>query len=138
MNTSLGFKMDRKTQRSWVFKIIYQLEFNTFDRLNLSKVLAQHQLEASGFIYDSILSILDNLTKIDALIDKYTLNQSQAKISKVDQAILRTSINEFAVEKSVPVSVSINEAVELAKMYSKDDAYKFINGVLSSVAKDLP
>ena len=54
-------------------------------------------------------------------------------MSKIDLAILRVAIFEILYKEDIPSSVSINEAVELAKKYSHADASSFINGILGSV-----
>lgn len=74
-------------------------------------------------------------------IDKYISdNLSKGwkirRISRISLAILRVAVYEMKYVEEVPVSVAINEAVELAKKYSTDDA-SFINGVLGSVAKEI-
>ena len=59
------------------------------------------------------------------------------RLSKVSFALLRVAIYEMMFVDSIPVSVSINEAVDLAKKYGGADDAPFINGVLGSVAKEL-
>lgn len=59
------------------------------------------------------------------------------RISKVSLALLRLAIYEMLYEKDIPVSVSINEAVELSKKYTTEDDAAFVNGVLGAVAKTL-
>lgn len=60
-----------------------------------------------------------------------------ARISKVSLALLRLAVYEMLFEEDIPVSVSINEAVELAKKYTAEDDAAFVNGVLGSIAKAL-
>ena len=57
------------------------------------------------------------------------------RISRVSLVLLRLALCEMLYETDVPVSVSINEAVELAKQYAPEDDASFINGVLGSVAR---
>ena len=59
------------------------------------------------------------------------------RISKVSLAILRLAVYEILFEEDIPVSVSINEAVELSKKYTMEDDTSFINGVLGAIAKQL-
>ena len=54
-------------------------------------------------------------------------------MSKVDLSIIRLSIYEICFREDIPYNVSINEAVELAKKYSSEDAGSFVNGILSKV-----
>lgn len=128
--------MTRKEQREWIFKLIYQYDLNKMTVEDLNNVLANHELEDFTFIKESVLSIIENIDKIDGIIDEKFTATSINKIFPVDRSILRVSINESWIQKTVPLSVSINEAVELSKLYSNKDNYKFINGILSTIAKD--
>lgn len=127
--------MDRTDQRQWLIKILFEMDFNNSDIDDLKNILDNHAIYEK-FIVDSIHSIYKNMEEIDDIIKRYANKLPFDKIPKLDKAILRTSINEFVIRKNVPTSVSINEAVEIAKKYSREDSYKFINGVLSSVAKE--
>ena len=71
------------------------------------------------------------------MIEKYSTKWKLDRIVKVSLAILRMSISEMLYLEDIPVSVSINEAVELAKKYATEDDASFVNGVLGAVAKDL-
>lgn len=77
------------------------------------------------------------LEEIDAEIEKHIRGWSLRRLSKVTLSILRLAVCEmkFLHAADVPVSVSINEAVELAKVYGNEKDAAYINGVLSSVAK---
>ena len=59
------------------------------------------------------------------------------RLSKVSLALLRLAIYELMFEAEIPVSVSINEAIDLAKKYGGSEDAPFINGVLGSVVKEL-
>lgn len=128
--------MDRVTQRQWVVKLIFEIEFNKANVMDIDRILENHELENQDFIKDSLYSIVTNLDKIDKIIEDNLTSVNFNQINRLDKAILRTSINEFVLQKTVPLNVSINEAVEIAKLFSKEDSYKFVNGVLSSVAKE--
>lgn len=74
---------------------------------------------------------------IEELITKHALNWSLNRIAKVDLAILKLAICEIVyMNKEVPIKVSINEAIDLAKLYCDDKSPKFINGILGSVVND--
>ena len=74
--------------------------------------------------------------EIDEAIDKYAKGWSIMTMPKVDVAILRLAIAEIGFIDSIPEKVSINEAIEMAKMYCDDKSPKFINGVLGSYLND--
>lgn len=124
--------MIRKEERKWVVKLLFQHNFNELEIGNLEDILSEHQLNTEGFIYDSVFSILNNLSEIDRIIEPYLIK----KIHNIEKAILRVSVNEFIIQKSVPNSVSINEAVEISKEFGNPDSYKLINGILSNINKE--
>ena len=78
----------------------------------------------------------ENKDKIDELINKYAKNWSVNRMPKVDLSILRLAICELVFIEEIPSKVSINEAIELAKLYCDDKAPKFINGILGSVVNE--
>lgn len=129
--------MDRSTQRQWIVKILFQLDFNDFDDIDLEKILENHELQNEQFIKESIISIHNNIENIDKIISDKLTNWTIDRLPKIDKAILRTSVNEFVIQETVPTNVSISEAVEIAKIYAEESSYKFINGVLSAISKDM-
>lgn len=70
-------------------------------------------------------------TQIEQNIRGWTMN----RLSKVSLSLLRLAIYEMMFEDDIPISVSINEAIDLAKKYGGADDAPFVNGVLGSVAK---
>ena len=81
-------------------------------------------------------NLKENKDKIDELINKYAKNWSVNRMPKVDLSILRLAICELVFIEEIPSKVSINEAIELAKLYCDDKAPKFINGILGSVVNE--
>lgn len=79
----------------------------------------------------------ENNDKINELINKYAKNWTIERMPKVDLAILKLSICEILFMEEIPNKVSINEAVEIAKVYCDDKTPKFINGILGSVVNEL-
>lgn len=77
----------------------------------------------------------------DEIDEKISANLKQgwkiSRISKISLALLRVAIYEMLYQDDIPVSVSINEAVELAKKYTGEDDSAFVNGILGAVAKEL-
>ena len=73
---------------------------------------------------------------INQLISKYAENWRLERMSVIDRNILRLAVYEVHYQDDVPISVAINEAVEIAKRYSTDDSGPFINGILDSMAKE--
>lgn len=79
----------------------------------------------------------DNLDTIDKIIEKAAPEWPLEQIAKVDLEVLRISIFELYIARSVPPKVAIDEAVELGKQFGGENSSKFINGVLGTVVKEL-
>ena len=123
--------MKRSQQREWVFKLIYEDSINKIS--DVEKALAYHGLEDEDFIRDSINSYNENYEKIEKILQD-SLNKRYSRLSRVEKAILFLSLNEMTY-MDIPVSVSINEAVELAKAYANNNDYQMINSVLGKIVR---
>lgn len=128
--------MNRTQEREWVIKLAYQSQLNKIEKDYLDNILDYHKINTE-FIRSSLLSIFDNIDEIDQIIEDHMSNSNLNTLLAIEVAILRVAVNEFAISKNVPTSVAINEAVENAKKYGNLDSYKLINGILSSIAKDI-
>ncbi len=73
---------------------------------------------------------------LDELIGKHAVNWKLERVAAIDRAILRLALHEMRATDT-PVKVVINEAVDLAKKYSSDDAGGFVNGILDAYHKSL-
>jgi N utilization substance protein B len=78
--------------------------------------------------------VSDNRRKIDELITTYAQGWDMDRLPAVDRNILRLGIYEILWSNSVPTSVAIDEALDLAKELSSDDSSKYIHGVLGRIA----
>lgn len=123
--------MNRKTQRDWIFKLIYEDSINKIE--NLDKVLENHNLSEETFIRESINSYNQNYEKIEEVV-KNSIKKRYNRLSKIERSILFLSLNEIYF-MDIPHQVSINEAVELAKTYCNDNDYQIINSVLGKIVR---
>lgn len=124
--------MNRRQQREWVFKLIYQDSIN--DIKDNNDLFQNHDLsEDETYIVKSINSYKNHYDEIVAKLEE---NQSSKfpNISRIAKSIIFLSINEIYY-MDIPVSVSINEAVDLAKKYSTNDEYKIINKILGDIVR---
>ncbi len=87
------------------------------------------------FAHQLVFGIFPHAEKLDRAIEKYAPEWPFDQIAPIDRNIMRMACWEFAVSKLTPTKVAINEAVELAKMFGSDNAPRFINGVLGSLAE---
>ncbi len=81
--------------------------------------------------------VTDALEQIDQRIESTTKNYDLKRLSKVDLSILRLAVYEITLDEAVPPSVAIDEAIELAKAFSGQEAASFVNGILDAIAKSL-
>jgi N utilization substance protein B len=76
--------------------------------------------------------------RLDALIMKYVQNWELGRLAAIDRCILRIAAYELLYDTETPVSVAINEAVEIAKKFSTAESSKFVNGILDKVKLERP
>ena len=130
--------MKRKQAREEAFILIFEKVFNS-DSVEEILELANEvrDLEADDYIKTVFKGVYDNLEVLDETISQNAIGWSIGRISKTALCVLRLSLFEIKFMDDIPVSVSINEAVELCKKYATKDDASFVNGILSTVAKAL-
>lgn len=133
--------MSRKSARESAFKLIYQIPFHMdadiesiIELYSLGEDYAKLDEKDREYVLSSVKGCFDNIDAIDQKISRSLKNWTIDRISKVNLAIMRLSLSEIDCA-DVPYQVSINEAVELAKKFSDDDAPSFVNGVLADIIK---
>ena len=84
-----------------------------------------------------VVGVEANISEIDLHIVEHAKGWALDRMPALDRAILRIAIFELMQRIETPIAVVIDEAVELAKRFSTDDSGRFVNGVLSAVAKKL-
>lgn len=128
--------MTRKQAREEAFILVFEKEFNSDSVSDILEMAVEaREIEPDDYIKDVFFGVFDNLEVIDDTISENAVGWSIKRISKSALAVLRLAIYEIKFVDSIPVSVSINEAVEIAKKYATKEDASFINGILSTVAK---
>ncbi len=133
--------MSRIGAREICFKLLFEFEFLkqknplTLEEFLLteSENIDNEDLEFIKKVYDGAV---EKSAEIEEIISKYLKDYSLNRVYKVDLAILKLAVFELKYFKDTPTNVVINEAVELAKKFSTDNSYKFVNGVLASIIKE--
>ena len=132
--------MTRKEAREQAFIIVFEKEFNSEYSLDeiISAAKDADLFEVDSFAEALSRKTLDNMDKLDEVISANLKGGWRiGRISKISLAILRLAICEMTHFSEIPVSVSINEAVELSKTYASEQDSKFINGLLATVGRGL-
>lgn len=128
--------MGRRASRELAMKLLYQTEIQRDGKEEqIQAALKENMLTENdkNYVLDIVNGVYNNVSFIDNIIEMYAKGWKLNRISKVDLSILRLSIYEICFRTDIPYNVSINEAVELAKKYSGEEAGAFVNGILSNV-----
>lgn len=130
--------MTRKQAREQAFVLVFEKSFRPDeDVLDIAEdAYEDEQIEKDDFALMLAKKTQDNMADIDIYIEKYSKGWSLKRIPRVSLAILRIAVCEMLYVDEVPVGVSINEAVELAKTYAGDKDSSFINGILGSISRE--
>ena len=127
----------RRKAREIVLQVLYESEFSDS---GVDEILKDHAARRSSSAETiehagALLSaVKDHLPELDASIGELVANWDFKRVSLVDKNILRSALAEIMFFPEVPLSVVINEAIEIANRYSSTDAGKFINGILDRFA----
>ena len=131
------YYMNRKQEREQAFYLIFEKCFSN-DSLEEILSLAEdcRDFNSTEYIETVFYGVYENIEVIDEIITKYSTGWAIKRISKVALAILRLAIYEIVFLDDIPNSVSINEAVILAKEYGLTDDASYVNGLLGSYLKN--
>lgn len=134
----------RRKGRKQAFECLYGLIFESAaDARSLRRVFARcpHDVgegeETAGqeFAWELVSGVWNNQNEIDAVIVRFSKNWKLSRIAKVELTILRLAVFEIMHRPDIPLRVSLNEAIELAKRYGDENSRNFINGILDAIAK---
>lgn len=130
--------MRRSKVREHIFKMLFSIGFDAADADEQIELYLEQVEEASeeerGYMRKKVKDIAAHEEEIDAMINEHTTGWKTGRMNKVDLSVLRLAVYEMKWDDEVPVKVAINEAVELAKNFSGDEAPAFVNGVLGKLA----
>jgi len=143
--------MKRSQIREQIFKLLFRIEFNNIEDMpeqvklfmeaptldvdeneyEMVKVTSSEE----EYIVNKYNDIVSHLSEIDEIIIETAKGWTRDRIGKVELTILRLAVYEIKYDEEIPVSVAIDQAVELSKKFGRDESYSFINGVLAKLAK---
>jgi len=133
----------RRKSRILAFQAIYSWDFNreSIEKLNRFDWIESEKenIKPETIMFARLLlnGTLENIKTVDKIIKRHTDNWKFERISKVDLAILRISIYSLIYQKDIAGNITIDEAIDISRKYSSNDSYRFVNGVLDSVYKEI-
>ncbi|GEN32819.1 MULTISPECIES: transcription antitermination factor NusB [Aneurinibacillus] len=136
--------MNRHQSREKAIQVLFSIDMTQAEPKDVLANLLEEEDEQPAaeaqnteFLNELVEGTVKHQADIDRTISRYLRGWTMGRLANVDRAILRLAGYEMMYRDDIPVKVTLNEAIELAKVYGTDDSPKFINGVLSSLVKDL-
>lgn len=129
--------MSRQLARDRVFKLVFEYIFTKeIDDELMAEYVSESGIEAeTDYVKDVYFGVANKFNYLVDKIEKNSVGFASHRIFKVDLAIMLLAAYEIEFMASIPYKVSINEACDLAKIYSTEKSVSFINGILSRFKK---
>mgnify|MGYP006267145369 FL=1 len=130
----------RMKAREHTLRVLFQLEFESSDP---EETLAQYwetrkaPQEIKEYSSWLVKGISSHQKKIDSIIQSVSEHWRISRMALIDRNILRLAVFELLYEEDIAAAIVINEAIEIARKYSGDDAATFVNGILDAIRKKL-
>ena len=130
----------RRTARECALQMLYQYDVG---RQPVEEILEsfwemnEHPKRVREFADELFEGSIERIKEIDRTIQQHTQNWRLSRMAAVDRNILRVAVYEFLCDTGTPVTVVINEALEIAKKFSTHESAQFVNGILDSIKNDL-
>lgn len=131
--------MKRRDARESAFQLIFEKSFQKESMQELlDQAIAWRALEVDDYVRRLVLLTEEHYEELDAGIESFLTGWKLSRLPRVTLTVLRLSFCELLYFPDIPVRVSINEAVELAKKYATEEDASYINGVLGTFVRKTP
>ncbi len=131
---------ERRHAREWAVQMLFQNDFNPdelADALTVFWAEKEPSEKARRFTEELLNGVVEHAQEIDQRLQQYADNWALNRMSAVDRNVMRLAMYEMLYRDDIPPVVTINEAVEIAKIYSGEDSGRFVNGILDRARKDI-
>ena len=122
----------RSTARERAVHFLYEAESRS---LPVAQIVSGQVLLVDDLVLQLTTGVATRQIEIDEMIVEYSHTWTIQRMPAIDRNVLRLAIYELLDRQDVPVAVIINEAVELAKRFSTEESGRYVNGLLSAIAK---
>ena len=129
----------RRHAREYTLQAMYQWQITGTPLAELELQFLSYEIRKKtdlDYFKELMHAIPKQFDELDIIMKPY-LSRTHEEIDPIELAILRIGIYELAKRPDIPYRVSINEALELTKKFGSIEGYKFVNGVLDQVARQL-
>ena len=128
----------RREARELALQALYQLDATAEEERAPSLALFwthfEEPAEVQGFARELVEGVRANHERIDTLIGESAEHWRLSRLSRVDLNLLRLATFELLARPDIPVSVTLNEAIEIARRFGSENSAGFVNGVLDHIA----
>jgi N utilization substance protein B len=131
----------RREGRELALQALYSLDLNPMDTRESFRLLRENSRVAAAvrdFAEELVAGVVEKREELDRIISGQSTNWAITRMTRVDLNILRLATFELLYRSDIPKSVTMNEAIEVAKKYGTEESPAFINGVLDVIASSVP
>ena len=131
----------RREGRELALQALYALDLNPMETRESLRLLRENSRVTPAvrcFAEELVTGVMENRAALDGKINEQSTNWSIQRMTRVDLNILRIATFELIFRGDIPKSVTMNEAIEVAKKFGTEDSPAFINGILDEIAATLP
>ncbi|MGY4690240.1 transcription antitermination factor NusB [Salibacterium sp. K-3] len=125
--------MNRRLARLRAVQILYQIDLTQTQWEEALENTLEDDETADDFLLEAVQGTLKHGESIDEAVRNHLEHWTLERVGNVDRAVLREAVHEMMHMEEIPLHVSVNEAVEIAKAFGGEESGKFVNGVLSSI-----
>ena len=131
--------MKRRDARESAFLLIFEKMFREESMTEIIDTAVESRaIELDNYAKDLVLKVEEVCEELDSSIEKFLDKWKLSRIPKVTLAVFRLAVCELKYFADIPVKVTINEAIEIAKKYASEEDAAYINGVLGSYVRENP
>jgi len=130
----------RREARECALKMLYQIDLSQCsaqEAMNAFWSGESHDVDVMTFANQLVEGVLQEKETIDPLVATHSTHWKITRMPAVDKNILRLAVYELKHFPDIPLKVTLNEAIEIAKKYGTEESGAFINGVLDKLGKEL-
>ena len=127
----------RRQERESALKILFSWDMSGEDIKDIIDKISRHfeNIPANSYAEYLCLGVTQNIKKIDSLLSSFSRHWKVGRMGIVERNILRIAVFEIKFMEDLPNNVTINEAIEISKIYGDKESPMFINGILDAIAK---
>ena len=136
-------KKEKRLSRCTALQVLYCYELmETPPKKIMDYIINEFKAESyskkvKSYVLDLVNQTIQNSSFLSKIISEKSKNWEMNRIAIIDNIILKMAIAEMLFIDSVPLKVSISEAIEIAKVFSTNDSGRFVNGILDAIYHDI-